>query len=309
MAKSLFVGTHRDARLIQIDPSTNKVVWKQSIPPQGISGGSLLAYDGALWIAYHNTVAGLARMNPVTHQQVSVAGLRDPKHPLANVEPYGLVALNGSLWIGDTGDNQIRRVDPKTARLAGRITVRGVAATNLAAAADGSLWLQEKDDAHSGLYRVDPTTGRVTASVIPFPTSAPIQTVAVVGTSLWAAVTVGSVLPGRPTVVRIDTDTNRVTARLAPKVAGNSDAFPSLKAGGDGTLWLQTRPDRLTQIDPTTGAAIKTLAVPLAGNHPLGDYWASETTAGFGSTWVTSWPGQGGPTDPEVGSLYRLASK
>ncbi len=309
VGKSLFVGTHRDARLLQIDPSTNRIVWKQSIPPQSIDYGSFVSYGGALWIVYHGSVSGhVDRLDPVTHEQVKVSGLTNPNFPLNGADPSGLVALNGSLWVGDVEDNLIHRVDPKTARATGQIKVGAVAFTQVAAAAGGSLWLTQKDTTHSGLYRVDPTNGRVVAHVQPFSPGAEVRSVAAVGKALWVSLTIASVSRGRPTVFGVDTDTNRVTVKLAPKVAGNTDTFPAVMTAGDGTLWLQTTPNALRQIDPKTGAPIKTLTIPLPAKRPLDDYWMSQIAAGFGSNWVTIWPGQGGPTDPAVGSLLRFAS-
>jgi streptogramin lyase len=309
VGKSLFAGTHRDAQLIQIDPSTNKIVWKQSIPAQSIDYGSFVSYDGSLWILYLGAASGhVSRLDPMTHQQVKVSGLTNPTFPLNGVDPSGLVVLDGSLWVGDLEDNLIHRIDPKTARVSGQIKVGGVALTQLAAAAGGSLWLTQKDTTQNGLYRVDPATGRVVAHIQPFPPAAEVHTVATVGKALWVSLAIASVPRGRPTVFRVDTDTNRVTAKLSPKVAGNTDTFPAVMTAGDGTLWLQTTPNALRQIDPKTGAPIKTLTIPLPGKRPLDDYWMSQIAAGFGSNWVTTWPGQGGPTDPAVGSLLRFVS-
>ena len=308
VGKSLFVGTHRDARLVQIDPATNRIVWTQPVPPQAIDYGSFVSFGGALWLVYHGAVSGqVVRLDPATHKEVTVSGLKNPNYPLTAADPSGLVALDGSLWVGDTEDNLIHRVDPKTARVTGQITVRAVAFTQLAAAAGGSLWLTQKNATSSGLYRVDPATGRVVAHVQPFPSTAGVRAVVVAGKALWVSIAAESIPPGRPTVFRVDTDTNRVTAKLAPKVTGNIDTFPAVMAAGNGTIWLQTTPRALRQIDPTSGASIRTLAIPLRGKRPLGDYWMSQIAAGFGSNWITIWPGQDGPTDPAIGSLLRLA--
>lgn len=307
VGKSLFVGTHRDGHLVQIDPSTNRVVWTQSIPTEAIDVGSFVPYGDALWIVYKGAVSGgIARLDPRTHRQVKVSGLKDPNHPLAAVDPSGLVVLNGSLWVGESEDNLIHRIDPRTARVIGKIAVRTVAITQLAAAAGGSLWLTQTNAAQSGLYRVDPATGRVIAHLQPFSPSASVQSVVVAGKALWVSVTRASVLPGRPTLFRIDTRTNRVTARLDPPVTGNTDTFPALTTAGNGTLWLQTAPNALRKIDPTTGAPSNKLAIPLPGKRPLGDYYPSQIAVGFGSDWVTIWPGQQGVTDPAVGSLLRI---
>ena len=310
VGRSLFVGSPRDGLVLQIDPSTNRIVWKTLVPPETIDFGSFVPFGDALWIVYHGAASGgIARLDPVTHRQARVSGLSDSKHPLAAVDPSGLVALNGSLWVGDSEDNLIHRLDPKTARVSGQIAVRSVAITQLAAAAGGSLWLTQADAAHSGVYRVDPATGRVIAHIQPFSPSAQVESVVAVGKALWVSVTLASVPPGRPTVFRIDTDANRVVATLRPAVTGNPDTFPALATAGNGTIWLQTSPSTLRQIDPTTGAPGNTLTIPLPSGRPPGDYYPSQIAVGFGSDWVTTWPGQGGATDYAVGSLLRIAPR
>jgi hypothetical protein len=134
-----------------------------------------------------------------------------------------------------------------------------------------------------------------------------VRTLATVGNALWVSVTAESVDAGKPTLFRIDTSTNKITVRADPKVTGNADTFPAVFAPGDGTLWLQTDPRRLSQIDATTGATIRTLALPLGSNVHVANYWMSWIVAGFGSYWITSWLGQGGTMDPARGSLYRVA--
>jgi hypothetical protein len=103
--------------------------------------------------------------------------------------------------------------------------------------------------------------------------------------------------------------TNRITQRLRPPISGNSDAFPAITAPGDGTLWLQTTPAAITEINPRNGHPIRTLTLPLDPNRPIDDYWNSTLAVGFGSYWITSYPGQGGLNDPSTGALIRIPTQ
>jgi virginiamycin B lyase len=79
-------------------------------------------------------------------------------------------------------------------------------------------------------------------------------------------------------VVRVDPQTNRVTARL-PMHPPDSD----LAAVGEGSLWLtQVAQGTVTRVDPATGRTLATIGVPGGDNAPV----SMSIAVGVGAVWV-----------------------
>ena len=100
--------------------------------------------------------------------------------------------------------------------------------------------------------------------------------------SLWIA------QAGIRRLTRIDTRANRIAAR-PPLQVKLVDAwlFPHLWDGGDGSLWLQAGPRSRVRLDPRTGAALKTITLPLKGSRTIS--LIGGVAVGFGSTWIAEW--------------------
>jgi hypothetical protein len=280
---------------VQIDPSTNQVVWtwKGSLT---FDYGDLLAAGGSVWLLQLG-VAGprppLTRIDPGTHTRTTVPGL---------TSPTGMVVTGNAIWVSSFVDPWLRKVDTRTARVVARLRVPGVQNTVVGLAAGGSLWLTSVDHFRPVVDRIDPHTGKVLAHLRPFAPDALVRGVGSTGSALW----ISAAASRGPTVVRIDMRTNRITRRLRPALTGNTDAFPAILAPGDGTLWLQTGPGTIQRIDPTIGKPLGQLALPLDPARSTTDYWSSTLVAGFGSYWATVYPGQGGLGDPSTGTVVRL---
>ena len=310
---SVWVGVHRSGTIEQIDARTNKIVWTMHVPPQAIDYGSLVSAYGSLWIVgSEGRVDGVSRLDPRTHALVRVQGI---------AHANALVALGGRLWASTDAGPFIYEINPAEAKLERRLTVKGRSSYTLGAAADGALWcavvnsgFTSSGQGNSISTRIDPHSGKVTAKLTPFgsggyATLAQVASIAAADGSIWETQSSDSAGPGIPwTLVQLDPFTAKVTKRLKPPIRGASDAFPYVSTDGDGTLWLQTGPASIEQINPSTGKPVRTILIPLHPGRAATDYWNSSIVHGFGSYWITVWPGQGGPSDPATGTLLRVAA-
>jgi hypothetical protein len=297
-AGGVWLGLHRDGSIEQISPVTNRVVWtwKASLT---FDYGGLLALDGELWLLQFS-IGGphppLTRIDPTTHKISTVSGLTNPT---------AFAGTGNSIWVSSLQDPWLREVDARTGRVVSKIRVPGVQNTVIGLASPRALWLTSVNHFTPVLDRVDPRTGRLLTRLRPFGPDAIVRGIGAVGKALWISVAASS----GPTLVHVDLRTNQITQRLRPAVGGNSDAFPAITAPGDGTLWLQTTPTAITEINPGNGNPIRTLKLPVDPSHPIDDYWNSTLAFGFGSYWITSYPGQGGLNDPSTGALIRIATQ
>ncbi|MCX6092829.1 MAG: PKD domain-containing protein [Candidatus Bipolaricaulota bacterium] len=174
---SVVIGAKTDAKAIIPGPTAGT--------PAGIAWNG-----GALWVACLSD-GKIYEVNPSVPTT-------DPGHILAVLEsaaftPFALAFGGGALWVSDIGAGRIFKVDPLTGSVLGSIQAPGLAPTGLEprnivpvaptglAWASGSLWVS----AGIMLYRVDPATGAILASVpAPGPTPAGL---AFDGLYLWVA--------------------------------------------------------------------------------------------------------------------------
>jgi streptogramin lyase len=132
-----------------------------------------------------------------------------------------------------------------------------------------SIWVIS----HRGgyLYRIDPRTNRVAATIDVTDALCFVPTVA--GGALWVSNCGG--LAAFETVYKVDPATNRVVDR----VPGNSPAF------GAGSLWtFVSKENRIYRIDPRSGLVLKTIRIAQLGADATGDFTVGGTA--FGSTWI-----------------------
>ena len=161
--------------------------------------------------------------------------------------PIGIVYGSGSVWVANTGDGTITRIDGSTGA-PGR--PRPIAATELAFGA-GSLWASERADGQ--VARIDPATGQLVQQIRVGngPTG-----IAFGSGAAWVA----NSLDG--TVTRIDPVTNSVAATIS---TGNG---PTAIAVGSRGVWISNQFDgRLALIDPRTNLVTRHVSV---GNRPQG---------------------------------------
>jgi virginiamycin B lyase len=194
-----------------------------------------------------------------------------PIVPDARIAVQGPIAMaqgGTALWI--LGPGRLDRLDPKTNALAGSVQLgsKSDLYNGLAASATG-LWATDWDA--SVIYRADPTTLRVVASV-------PAQSakgVLITDQGVWLANTHAG------TVTRLDPATNRVVDTITVGPAGNSG--PNWLASGLGSIWVDVPNNgSIARIDPRTRTVQATIPAPLQFT-PCGGFGIGTTTV-----WVTA---------------------
>jgi DNA-binding SARP family transcriptional activator/ABC-type transport system substrate-binding protein/sugar lactone lactonase YvrE len=196
----------------------------------------------------------------------NAVGLIDPDSGLITARygvgqsPGAVVGGGGSVWIANSADGTVSRIDRGRDQPVNVIPV-GESPAALAFG-EGSLWVA--DSASRKVWQVDPGSNKVVQSIEVG--NAPRALAAAAG-ALWVA----SGVDGR--IQRIDLDGGRVARR--PVLVG---ANPSAIAAGAGALWVASEEaGSVTRIEPRTGR--------VAARIPVGN-GASALAVGEGAVWV-----------------------
>lgn len=269
----------------RIDPRRDRVTAFIRLPP--VPTGITVAY-GRVWVTEPKAGPGtVVRIDPQTNR-VTGPPIR------VGTGAAGIVAGFGSLWVTNgTADGSVSRINPA----AGAVTRTLANIPDVAAAGHGSLWVRPN---YGGLRRVDPATGKATASIA-------LQHAAAVtfwGGSAWVSLEP----PG--TLVRIDPASNRIIGKAAP--AGTSPGYIAASPSG---LWvvdlytgdllhlalaarqLPKQPDRakptmadhLASADPWNSTPYAGRVVRPASGEP-DRTWEAQ----FGAGIALNWPGPAG---------------
>jgi streptogramin lyase len=154
---AVWMLAHRAKTLLRIDPATNTVT--EQIPVQ--TGGGvperLAAGFGSIWTADPRS-GSVARIDEATGKQLVEIVL--PTTPLWN--PYPIATGGGSVWVGS--DHGVGRINPRTNRLSGKLTLTydnrtcGPSGANVCVLgvtfASGSAWVT--DVYHRQVLRIAP---------------------------------------------------------------------------------------------------------------------------------------------------------
>jgi DNA-binding beta-propeller fold protein YncE len=242
-ARSLFLGT--DAAPIAVteafgsiwvanihandvrryDPDTLAQIAR--IPAQ--SAAWFAVADGALWVT-HQTDVGVSRIDPDTNTVVANVG---------DVPPCAApVVAFESLWQSACDAGVILRIDPTTNEILDRIP------------SEGYLWLAMAGDrlialGSKGIAALDPE--RLTLTPLPNPDVVDGESLAFDGETLWVQMPTG--------LLRVDPETGRTIASLD---------YPGVRAiaFANGSAWLTTDGEGVTELDLVTGEARRTIPVP-----------------------------------------------
>jgi hypothetical protein len=148
----------------------------------------------------------------------------------------------GSLWLSESQEGQILRVDPSTRRVTARIPVGDEAAI---ATGDGSVWAVPRGAVKHGdpVLRIDPRTGRTVARIAQrTPAGEPFDGgFIIIGPRVWVL--------GSSGAIAIDPATNRVVREI--HLGGGYLVVDALLRGRQ--LWLITSDRRITRFDARTG--------------------------------------------------------
>jgi ABC-type branched-subunit amino acid transport system substrate-binding protein/DNA-binding beta-propeller fold protein YncE len=204
----------------------------------------------------------------------------------AATAPSNIAVGERAVWVLNTEDDTVSRIDPETKRVVKTFHTDGHP-SDLAAGA-GALWV-----GHGGgrppfvtdsISRIDPDSGAITRTVKLPDTSGGVLGAPSMGYPR-IAVGAGAVWASNPdeTVSRIDPKTGRIVATIdvgAPQRA--------IAAGEEGVWFLSWDSRSVTRIDPRTNRLAQTI--------PIGSSFLSGIAVGAGSVWATS----------EEGLLWRI---
>jgi YVTN family beta-propeller protein len=158
-----------------------------------------------------------------------------------DLQPCGVVAGFGVVWISNLASGTVQRIDPATNRVTATIKV-GAQPCGLAIGA-GSLWINGYGT--NSVERVDPATNKLVAHI---PVGSQPYDVLFAGGSVWTTNNADR------NVMRIDPATNQVIATIPVGEAAAGLAFAA------GSVWVGTNSsDKILRIDPSS-LAVRTIS-------------------------------------------------
>ena len=188
--------------------------------------------------------------------------------------PSNVAVGEGGVWVLNTEERTISRIDPKTKKVVRRFEIGGVP-SDIAAGA-GALWVGKgggpENNGTVSISRVDPASNRITRT-LRLPDTA--------GGGSWPSVGFPGIAVGAGAVWAINPD--QTISRIDPKTGrriATIDAKASTIAAGDAGVWfVDSDRSAVTRIDPRTNRVGQT--IPVGANVLLG------IAVGAGSVWAT----------------------
>lgn len=267
---SVWIAGHRNGVLYRVNPRTNRVTGKLLLP--GPINGSLTLAGGAVWADSPTPDGSTAYVYRIDPWKLRILG---------RYEGVTVAVAASSWWVSSIQQPALLRINPSTRRVVARITkfgVNSIAGFNLVTATGlGSVWVYSPDNA---VIRISTATNRVTA-VIPLPGSKSANSITTgYLTGGPTAIASGYVWVANPAgLYRIDPQSNSAELLPIQFTPFSQWGLPGIATGTDGTLFLRTSDDAVTQIDPTTGHVLQ--SYPAAGG-------GGGIAIGFGSLWVAN---------------------
>ncbi len=211
----VWVPTCGKVVLNAVDPVTNRVVTRRSLPITVSVEGSFAFAGGSFWLPVtgrDSSSRAVARIDPHTgavQRLISVARGSE-----------ALVAGYGAVWAASSGTDVVLKIDPVRNRVTSRIAVGP--SPKFMAVGEGAVWVQNRGD--GSVSRVDRHTNREVARI---ETHAPTRygDIAVGDGTVWLAV-------DSTPITSIDPRTNSVSYQ----VVGGSGA-DALRVGF-GAVWV-----------------------------------------------------------------------
>ncbi len=178
----------------------------------------------------------------------------------------GVVSAFGNLWIPDCKKQSITRLEARSGKVAGTVSV-GIGKAQFAIAASGdSVWVLSDDK--GTLSRIDPADNNIVSEIR---LGASCGAVMYEQESLWVT------CPADNKVLRINPKTNLVDQRI------ETAAEPVAMAFGEAHVWVLGNKDgKISKIDPKTNKVVATVetGVPAGGGTvAFGDgfVWVSQS--------------------------------
>jgi streptogramin lyase len=274
--RDIWVADTGDRTLARVSPEANAVV---TTAKWSASAGDLLLEmafdDGLIWTTHEEGMGFFDHTSIWTYDPLTKISRRAFRTPEGE-SFHGFEARRGFLWTGSAGNghSDTLKINPVTRKVLWRTPVGIKGASSQQAALHGNvIFVAVGDDAvwiaidhPNGVWRLDPRTGKVLATI---KLSFSPADIAVGETGVWIADPLGD------SVVRIDPSTDRVAATFR---VGRT---PEHLAVGAGSVWTgNTRDGTVSRIDPKT-FDVKTVDV---GGTP------EDLAVGLGGTWVVVQP-------------------
>ena len=213
----------------------------------------------------------------------------------AETPPSNVAVGEGAVWMLNTEDETVSRVDPETGEVVGTVEPPGVP-TDIAAGG-GALWIgtSRGGDVNrtTRIARVDPGTGKVTR-IVELPDSSRGAAGGPVPGFPRIAVGDGAVWAINPdeTISRIDPQTGRLVAKVpTPEIGART------LAAGDAGVWVLGWANSMVRIAPRTNRAEPPIE--------LGSNFLPGIAVGGGAVWATSEEGQLWRVEPGPRPLTR----
>ncbi|MBD0330784.1 MAG: hypothetical protein ICV64_11870 [Thermoleophilia bacterium] len=181
--------------------------------------------------------------------------------------PGAIAAADGAVWVANTGDKSVSRIDPQTRTVTKTIAVDATP-TGIAVAPD-AVWV-----VHGRLgtvSRIDPQFSEVAATIDAGLGRTSGGSISVGASGVWVAFAAHTAAY----VARIEPSSDRIADQ------GFSADRPSAVAVGEGAVWVANGDDASTvsRMQPETATAIDTITV---GRAPRG------IAVGHGAVWVAN---------------------
>lgn len=213
-------------------------------PVAGSARGMIFGHD-ALWATGYRS---LLRVDP---QDNSVEEIM-----LGGGNRFPRVAVGaGAIWVPDTEDGAIFKVDPDKRIVVGRIPVKMLRWQGRIAVDNNGVWVVTERNFEKVLTRFDPTSGEIIGEIA-LPTSS--VNVAVAHGSVW----VTTLQKGE--LLRIDPKTNTIVSTIS---VGKSTLD---MATDEKSIWLHNAADgTVQQIDPITERVVSTIELGIKGKGEI----------------------------------------
>jgi YVTN family beta-propeller protein len=232
--------------------------------------------DRSLWLLANADEAQPGRLYRIDSLGLAVVGtpILVGRGSVSRWRPLMVASESSGLWVANSYDGTVSRVDPQTNQVVATIPVR----QKLLAVAfgEGAVWVLSEGAAS----KIDPQTNQVVATIMLDGNGLQHQTLVAGDGAVW----IGGAGPWHSTVLQIDAQTNHVvgTVRL-PSVN-------LLRLGvGGGALWASDG-HWVARIDPHGGQVVSRVSICVGGPRVCGAPITLDVRANavwiIGSKWV-----------------------
>jgi len=232
---------------VRIDPATYELV---RAVPVGTDPAAVADGGGSVWVANRNGTVTVVDPGANRVQQTLPAS---GSGPVGQGGP-GLAFASGSLWLANTAQHQVARVEPGADTT--RIPV-GASPVALAAAAPDAdaVWVAARTQRGGLVARIDATSNQVHRPTVRLPSPPTGLAITPDGRRVWVASAADKAIRG------IDPGAGRVVKRIELPQAPDQVVY------GDGAVWVtSTKGNAVLRINPAT-SKVETIPV---GNGPSG---------------------------------------